>query len=92
METFEYSSAKTLPQAIAAGAATPTAQLGATVRFVAGGTNLVDLMKLNVERPHQVIDINTLPLAQVETLPGGGLKIGALVRNSDLAHHRRCPA
>lgn len=56
-------------------------------RFVAGGTTLLDLMKLDVEHPRHVIDINSLPLKQVETLPDGGLKVGALVRNSDLAHH-----
>jgi len=57
------------------------------VRFVAGGTTLIDLMKLNVEKPQQVIDINGLPLNKVEVLPDGGLKIGAVVRNSDLAYH-----
>jgi xanthine dehydrogenase YagS FAD-binding subunit len=57
------------------------------VRFVAGGTTLVDLMKLNVETPARVIDINRLPLDKVEASPDGGLKIGATVRNSDLAHH-----
>ena len=57
------------------------------VRFLAGGTTLLDLMKLNVEQPHQVLDINRLPLDKIEALPDGSLKIGALVRNSDLAHH-----
>src|SRR6202023_2107133 len=52
-----------------------------------GGTTLLDLMKLNVERPTQLVDINRLPLDKVERLPDGRLKIGALVRNSDLAHH-----
>ncbi len=60
---------------------------GAEVRFIAGGTTLIDLMKLNVEQPHTLIDLNRLPLADVETLSDGGLKIGAMVRNSDLAHH-----
>src|SRR6266702_130226 len=86
MNEFSFHRATTLPQAVQAGAKSPTAQLGATVRFVAGGTNLIDLMKLNVERPEQVIDINGLPLDKVERLPNGGLRIGALVRNSDLAH------
>lgn len=85
MNEFRFNRAATLPQAIQAGAKSPTAQLGATVRFVAGGTNLVDLMKLNVERPEQLIDINSLPLNKIERLPNGGLRIGALVRNSDLA-------
>ena len=57
------------------------------VKFVAGGTTLVDLMKLDVERPAEVIDINSLPLADVTRTPDGGLRIGALARNSDVAHH-----
>jgi xanthine dehydrogenase YagS FAD-binding subunit len=57
------------------------------VRFLAGGTTLLDLMKLNVEQPQQVLDINRLPLAKVEQTADGGLKIGALVRNADLANH-----
>ena len=69
------------------GAQANTAQQGASVRFLAGGTTLVDLMKLDVERPERVVDINRLPLDQIERLPDGGLKIGATVRNSDLAHH-----
>jgi len=79
MEMFTYTKAAEVPQALQA-AAQPQA------KFIAGGTTLLDLMKLNVERPHQLVDINLLPLNQVEKLPGGGLKIGALVRNSDLAH------
>jgi xanthine dehydrogenase YagS FAD-binding subunit len=55
--------------------------------FLAGGTTLVDLMKLDVMTPQTVVDINTLPLDQVEPLPGGGVRIGAMVRNSDLANH-----
>jgi xanthine dehydrogenase YagS FAD-binding subunit len=86
MNEFSFHRAATLTQAVQAGAESPTAQLGATVRFVAGGTNLVDLMKLHVERPDQVVDINGLPLDKVERLANGGLRIGALVRNSDLAH------
>ena len=58
-------------------------------RVLAGGTTLVDLMKLDVVRPSHVIDINALPLNQIEELPDGGLRIGALVRNSDLAHDER---
>jgi xanthine dehydrogenase YagS FAD-binding subunit len=85
MNEFQFNRVTSLPQAIQAGAKSPTAQLGATVRFVAGGTNLVDLMKLNVERPQQVVDINGLPLDKIERLPSGELRVGALVRNSDLA-------
>ena len=86
MNEFLFNRASTPTQAIQVAAKSATAQLGATVRFVAGGTNLVDLMKLQVERPEQVVDINGLPLDKVERLPDGGLRIGALVRNSDLAH------
>jgi xanthine dehydrogenase YagS FAD-binding subunit len=56
-------------------------------KFIAGGTNLIDLMKENVERPARLIDITRLPLNTVEETPGGGLKIGALVPNTDLAYH-----
>jgi xanthine dehydrogenase YagS FAD-binding subunit len=87
MEQFKYNRPATVPQAVQAAAAASTSQQGAEVRFLAGGTTLVDLMKLDVERPKLVVDINGLPLDQIETLPTGGLKIGALVRNSDLAHH-----
>ena len=87
METFKYTKAAAVPEAIQAAAQSNTAQQGAQIRFIAGGTTLLDLMKLNVERPTQLIDINRLPLDQVEKLPDGRLKIGALVRNSDLAHH-----
>jgi xanthine dehydrogenase YagS FAD-binding subunit len=87
VELFQFSRAKDAGAAIAAGAESKTAQQGATVRFIAGGTTLLDLMKLNVERPERVIDVNRLPFDQIEKLPDGGLRIGATVRNSDLAHH-----
>lgn len=87
MQAFDFSRATDARQAIVAASKATTAQQGAEVRFVAGGTTLLDLMKLDVEHPRQVIDINHLPLAEVEKLPDGGLKIGALVRNADLAHH-----
>src|SRR5271166_1212790 len=58
-----------------------------TARFIAGGTNLVDLMKEDVERPSRLIDISRLPLTSIEETPGGGLRIGALVPNSDAAYH-----
>ncbi|MBB5953637.1 xanthine dehydrogenase YagS FAD-binding subunit [Saccharothrix tamanrassetensis] len=57
------------------------------VAFLAGGTNLVDRMKLGVAAPRVLVDINRLPLDEVEQLPDGGLRIGATVRNSDLAAH-----
>jgi xanthine dehydrogenase YagS FAD-binding subunit len=56
-------------------------------RFLAGGTNLLDLMKADIEQPSRLIDINRLPLAQIAATPDGGLRIGALVRNSDCAEH-----
>src|SRR5882762_2895401 len=80
MQSFEFHRAEDALSAIAAGAKSGT-------RFVAGGTTLLDLMKLNVERPLQVVDINRLPLDKIERLPDGGLKIGATVRNSALANH-----
>jgi xanthine dehydrogenase YagS FAD-binding subunit len=76
MDVFRYSQARTVDGALRAGGT-----------FLAGGTTLVDLMKLNVLQPQSVVDINGLPLDRVEALPGGGLRVGALVRNSDLANH-----
>lgn len=87
MQPFELITASTVPEAIRAQAASPTAQQGAAIRFIAGGTNLVDYMKLNVERPRQLVDINGLALNTIEPAPSGGLKIGALARNSDVAYH-----
>src|SRR5437016_3211938 len=86
MQSFEFVRAQDASAAVAASARSNTAQQGASVRFVAGGTTLLDLMKLNVELPLQVVDINRLPLDKIEPLPDGGLKIGATVRNADLAH------
>jgi xanthine dehydrogenase YagS FAD-binding subunit len=87
MHTFQFTRAEDNAAAINAGAQAKTAQQGADVRFLAGGTTLIDLMKLNVETPTKVVDINRLPLDRIEEVPGSGLKIGAAVRNSDLAHH-----
>src|SRR6202043_3849450 len=86
MHPFELIRAADVAQAIQTASRSSTAQQGAEVRFVGGGTTLIDLMKLNVEKPQTVIDINGLPLNQVEVLPDGALKIGATVRNSDLAY------
>ncbi len=58
---------------------------GADARFIAGGTNLLDLMKLEIEHPERLVDINRLPLRDIEETADGGLSIGALVANSDLA-------
>ena len=87
MHSFEFVRATDPSAAIAAASKANSAQQGANVRFVAGGTTLVDLMKLNVERPARVIDINHLPLDEIVPIAGGGLEIGATVRNNALAHH-----
>jgi len=87
MHPFELITATTIADAVKAQAASPSAQQGAQVRFIAGGTNLVDFMKLNVETPRQLVDINGLPLDRIEPAPNGGLKIGALARNTDVANH-----
>jgi xanthine dehydrogenase YagS FAD-binding subunit len=86
MERFQYTRAHTIPEAIAIAAQSTTAQQGAKVRFVAGGTTLVDLMKLDVERPTHLVDVNHLGLNMIERTKDGGLRIGALVRNATLAH------
>jgi len=83
MINFRYARANDVADAVRQIAGDPDA------KFVAGGTNLIDLMKMDVERPTKVIDITRLPLNQVENTPGGGLRIGALVRNSDLAYHHQ---
>jgi xanthine dehydrogenase YagS FAD-binding subunit len=87
MDTFNFTQPTTVDQAVQSAAKSVTAQQGAQIRFIAGGTTLVDLMKLNVERPREIVDINGLPLDRVEPSPEGGLVIGALARNSDVAHH-----
>src|ERR1700716_2917894 len=87
MNPFEFIRPADPAAAVAAAAQAKTAQQGADVRFLAGGTTLIDLMKLNVETPDRVLDINRLPLDKIESTPDGGLSIGATVRNSDLAHH-----
>ncbi|MEO8431125.1 MAG: xanthine dehydrogenase family protein subunit M [Acidobacteriota bacterium] len=87
MHNFEFVRPPDSATAVANAARAKTAQQGADVRFIAGGTTLLDLMKLNVETPARLIDINRLALGKVETTPDGGLSIGATVRNADLAHH-----
>jgi len=79
MQAFQYNRVNDIEGAVGAGSATG-------VKFIAGGTTLIDLMKLHVEQPTTVIDINSLPLDKLERTADGGLKIGAMVRNSDLAH------
>jgi xanthine dehydrogenase YagS FAD-binding subunit len=87
MHSFEFIRPADAAAAVTTAAQAKTAQQGADVRFIAGGTTLIDLMKLNVETPARLLDINRLPLDKIEATPDGGLKIGATVRNSDLAHH-----
>ena len=87
MHIFEFVRPADPAAAIKAAAQSKTAQQGADVRFIGGGTTLLDLMKLNVETPARVLDINRLPFDTIENTPDGGLKIGATVRNSDLAYH-----
>lgn len=86
MIDFALSRASSAAQASEQAANSNTAQQGAQVRYVAGGTTLIDLMKLDVETPSRVIDINRLELARTERQPDGSLRIGATVRNAELAH------
>jgi len=80
MHTFDFIRPADSAAAIKMAAQSKTAQQGADVRFLAGGTTLIDLMKLNVETPRGVVDINRLPLGKIEATPDGGLKIGATTR------------
>jgi xanthine dehydrogenase YagS FAD-binding subunit len=79
MRAFSYERAGSPAEAVAAAARTPGA------KFIAGGTNLLDLMKNEIETPVHLIDVNGLALDKIEATPEGGLRIGALVRNTDLA-------
>src|SRR5438270_13895872 len=81
MINFQYARANYVADAVRQITADPTA------KFIAGGTNLIDLMKEDVERPSRLIDISRLPLKAIEEEADGGVRIGALVPNSDLAHH-----
>jgi hypothetical protein len=84
MISFEYARANDVADATRQIAGSPGA------KFIAGGTNLIDLMKMDVERPTRLVDISRLPLDKVEETRDGGLRIGALVRNTDLAYHPVC--
>jgi xanthine dehydrogenase YagS FAD-binding subunit len=85
MIRFDYARASDVADAVRRGS-------GAATRFLAGGTNLVDLMKANVERPEHVVDIGRLPLARIEELDGGRLRLGALATNSQTAYDPRVSA
>lgn len=86
MRRFEYIRAETVDEAIRALAAVPDA------RALAGGTNLVDLMKYDVATPSRLVDINRLPLRNIEAASDGGITIGALVSNTTLAWDARIEA
>jgi xanthine dehydrogenase YagS FAD-binding subunit len=83
MKPFTYERATSPADAAARAARTQGA------KFIAGGTNLLDLMKLQIEAPSHLIDVNELGLDKIEATPEGGLRIGALVRNTDLAAHEQ---
>jgi xanthine dehydrogenase YagS FAD-binding subunit len=83
MKSFTYERAYSPAEAAAAAARTQGA------KFIAGGTNLLDLMKLEIEAPTHLIDVNGLALDKIESTPEGGLRIGALMRNTDLAADQR---
>lgn len=83
MKAFTYERARTPAEAAAAAERHPGS------RFIAGGTNLLDLMKLEIETPPHLIDVNGLKLDKIEPVAGGGLRVGALVRNTDLAADAR---
>lgn len=83
MKAFTYERVKTPAEAAASAQSKPGA------KFIAGGTNLLDLMKLEIETPPHLIDVNSLALDKIEPTPDGGLRIGALVRNTDLAADSR---
>ena len=83
MKPFTYQRVKTPAEAASAAVRTPGA------KFIAGGTNLLDLMKLQIEAPAHLIDVNALKLDKIEDTPDGGLRIGALVTNTNLASDAR---
>ncbi|WP_294326927.1 xanthine dehydrogenase family protein subunit M [uncultured Sphingomonas sp.] len=78
MKLFNYAKADSAEAAVREGGISDT-------KFIAGGTNLLDLMKLQIETPARLVDISRLPLDRIEEMDGGGIRIGALVPNSDLA-------
>ena len=84
MNNFTYTSATDTSSALKLLSESPDRN---AARFLAGGTNLVDLMREGIEQPQSLVDITRLPLAEVQELPDGGVRIGAMVRNSHLAAH-----
>ena len=82
MRPFAFSRAATIEDAVEQGSSE-------SLRFIAGGTNLIDLMKYDVERPSKLVDINRIPLGGIEEMEGGGLRLGALVTNAQTAYDPR---
>ncbi|MDR3618633.1 MAG: xanthine dehydrogenase family protein subunit M [Paludisphaera borealis] len=83
MNPFTYTRAEDVATAVREVAS------GGAAKFIAGGTNLIDLMKEHVERPGRLIDVNRLPLAEIQPGPDGGLRLGALVTNTDVAYNEQ---
>jgi xanthine dehydrogenase YagS FAD-binding subunit len=81
MRPFDYARATDVTEAVTLVTEQPNA------RFLAGGTNLVDLVRRGVEAPDSLVDVTGLPLAEIESTPDGSLRVGAVVTNADLAHH-----
>ena len=81
MKPFSYT------RADSSGAAVAAVNGDRQAKFIGGGTNLLDLMKLDVEQPEQLVDINPIPFADIEELPDGGVRIGAMARNTYTANH-----
>ena len=81
MKNFTYVRAKSVEDAVSRGTKDRQAM------FIAGGTNLIDRLKVFLDEPSQLVDVSRLPMKQIERTDGGGLKIGALVTNTDLANH-----
>ncbi|WOI44114.1 xanthine dehydrogenase family protein subunit M [Acidovorax sp. BLS4] len=89
MRAFGYEAVATADAALSAmrGQASDTGETAPQAKFLAGGTNLIDLMKEDVVRPQWLIDVSRLPLASIEALPDGGVRLGAMARNADTARH-----
>lgn len=81
MNPFSYTRPEAVTDALSDVSQQPSA------KFIGGGTNLIDLMKMNIEHPHQLVDVNRLPLGDITELPDGGLRLGAIVTNADTAYH-----
>lgn len=87
MHPFSYARPADVTEAVGELTAEPGHTGSARAKFIAGGTNLIDLMKENIERPGKLVDINHLPLRTIDEIEGGGLRLGALISNADTAYH-----